>query len=282
MKITTEVVKKNYFLLLEILKTPEAIFLQQQKDALFQLNNNVFIDFVQNIHCVIRNGHVLLNKCYGDAFITENSQLDQYLYNFINLNGTGDESVSSDGNDRIEFVFKKGSEVQFKTPYPHEDNGSKVLITASELRNRSIMSFSFENTFIYFKVNKKGSRYTFVSEYKGKFKFIEIKIPLGCKTYAAKAKVSSGEFSFDQKNGVVYWRFKEKKFEKETIEIDAKWLDDEEPESKALQISFKIDQENLPIELISCRNQSNKKQAFWTRRMTQSLRYEIQNIENDL
>ncbi|KAM0680102.1 hypothetical protein GINT2_001795 [Glugoides intestinalis] len=282
MKITSDTVKKNYFLLLEILKTPETTFLLQEKEALFQLKNNIFVDFVQNVHCVIRNGNVLLNKCYGDVFISEHSQLDQYLYNFIKFKGASDESVSLDGNDQIEFVFKKEKEVQFKTPYPHEDAGNRVLITAEDLGNRSIMSFSFENTFIYFRLNKKGNKYSFVSEYKGKFKLIEIKIPLGCKAYSANANISSGEFSFDQKNGDAYWRFKEKKFEKETIELDAKWLDEEEPESKGLQISFKIEQENLPIQLISCRNQINNKQAFWSRSMTQSLRYEIQNIENDI
>lgn len=304
-EISVESVKMNYFLILDLIKTPETVYLFQKTKV---FTGDVFINIVQRVQCVIKSGKVLMNQSYGDVFLAEPSQIEQYLYKIskqdkksgsiaglknnrlINPNQERKKEVSSELNnvksetetqsdEQIVLKFEKRENIAFKTPYPFSIKENMVEITANSLQNRNILSFGHKNETVYFKMTRTGDIYVFESNYPGKYKFIEFKIPLGPGAYRAEIKSTSGSQTFDRKTGEVSWRFTDKVFEKEKIKIKVESLEEEtlkgnciKEKKMPVRVDFKIEDSDSLVKLVGC---SSKNLNLWMRSIIQCLNYEI-------
>lgn len=276
-KITAESVRSNYFALLELLKTPEIAFGAIHGGAKVfnenaRISNSVFVDIVQNIHCVQSvGGGVLRSRTYGEVFLDRTP-------------------VSS-----LKMVLHVPDGVEFKTPYPFEQQragnspGSVVVVSGRSIENRNVLSFQIGSSPIsYFKLEAGGSESrrggresvhtcTFTSEYKGRFKLVEFRIPVGGRAYKTEVRASGGEHEFDMKTGTVHWRFKDCLFGRESIKIAVLELDEEVadgPGTGSISVDFKLeDTEDSPVRLVSCTNALEPGQKFWMRCTTQSQSY---------
>ncbi|ELA41354.1 uncharacterized protein VICG_01595 [Vittaforma corneae ATCC 50505] len=281
--VTAATVKNSYFVLLELLRTPEIVFRPAPNgvagfnestlvDSSMFAASNVLVNMVQSIHSV-RNmrDDVLHSRSYGEVFLDH-------------------VPVSS-----LKAVFQMPDNVQFKTPYPfeqHKIHGSSdnvVVISGKNVENRNILSFQVRNSALYFRLengrseHENGVRtYTFVSEYKGKFKFVEFRIPVGKRAYRAEAKASAGECNFDMKTGTVHWRLRDCLFGRESIRIAVCSLDEEVASGQkrsSISVDFRLeDAEDSPVRLVSCANIHRPSQKFWMRCTTQSQDYRFSGV----
>ncbi|ELA40728.1 uncharacterized protein VICG_02234, partial [Vittaforma corneae ATCC 50505] len=121
-----------------------------------------------------------------------------------------------------------------------------------------------------------------VSEYRGKFKFVEFRIPVGRRAYRAEAKASAGECDFDMKTGTVHWRFRDCLFGRESIRIAVCSLDEEmasEQKRSSISVDFRLeDADDSPVRLVSCANILRPSQKFWMRCTTQSQDYRFAGV----
>lgn len=251
-KITTETVKNNYFLLLDLLKSPETVILPSfHKPRIF--NENVFINIVQSINYVQNSeNQVIKSKIFGEVFLDH----------------------SDVRSLKVSLQLQPGT--SFKTPYPFVEDGSSVIISGKALENRNILSFQRRDQPVHIKMEKSGNAYTFRSEEKTKFKFLEFKIPVGMNTYRVDVKISSGEYNFDMSTGMIYWRFNDAFFDKEEIKINLYSLSDE-ISTDAIVANFKVeDSGNCPVKIDGCVNNLQPSQKFWARSTIQCQSYVFQ------
>lgn len=255
-EITTEAIKESYFMLLDLLKTPELII--NHKNTLFKttaLFPGNIINLVQKISFIEDiNGNIISNKTYGEIF----------------LNQIGQSEL------KLEFLVPEN--VNFKTPYPFNFEAKILTIFCKNLENKSLVSFNIKkNALVYFKLTKEGNGYTFNSEYKKMYKNIEFIIPVGNKVYRCDIKSSSGTYKFDLKTGSVHWRFNDYIFDKESIIITTFSIEDDilkEEIKEPILVNFELNEtEKLPIELKSCTNLDERTESFWMKCITKGEDY---------
>lgn len=248
--LTSKTVKRHYFLLLDMLQGTE-IGYKAHPDSI-TIKESVFIDIVQNINCITSGDTTLVNSSQGEIF----------------LDHTGIES--------LEVTLEKRDIVATKSTHKIQQEGNLIKIHCVNLENANLLSFYQKNIdMIYFKMKRTGNTVTVESEYKGVFKFIEIAIPVGMHTFKVDPNTSKGKCEFDIKSGILYWRFKESNFQKETVKFNISTLD-EDVEERPVTVNFRIENSNnCALKLVNTINPSCPGQQFWVRNTTQSGYYEL-------
>lgn len=258
-------VKENYFILLDILKSPEFIF----DGGIFNINENIFTNsdiFINTVEVVNR-----INNSITDNSITDNSITDNSITNNSITNNSIDkifgEIFINNLPECINFLSNIKEGTKYKSPYPLFINGNSLSIKIQNPLNRNILSFYY-NIFPYFSFYKSGEKFTFKSSYFGKFKFIEFKIPVNKNVYA---EITRGEHKYSLEEGIIYWKFKNTEFKEESIKI----IGENNKISRNIRVEFRIEEGETAVKIIGCSNGKNTSQKFWLRQTIQSGDYEF-------
>ena len=243
-------IQKHYFLLLELLQTPVINF---KSNSIGEQNKDTtYIDIVQNIHFLSEGENVIVNKMHGEVFVDTNCI------------------------GPLDIQIEKKRPMKAKSVHMIEETESQLKIRCENIESQSLFSFYHRNLNVrYFKMVRSRDFVTLESEYKGLFKHIEIIVPVGILTYKVEMRASNGKCDFDIKKGLVYWRFRDCIFKKETIKFSISALE-MQTNNLPVTINFRIeDSECCSFKLTNVINREYPTQQFWVRNTTQSGIYEL-------
>lgn len=247
-EINIENVTGNYFMLLDILQTPDFI----SKPSKFVLKEHVFVDIVENIHCTVIGDCVVSNSSHGEVFLDQNPS------------GT------------VAVTLEKSEPLMLKSIYRLTESENKATLSCVDPESRSLLSFfRRESPVVYFRMKRTVNLITFESEYLGEYRFIEFIIPVGMNAYQVDSSVSGGECEFNLKTGKVHWRFKDTQFKKATVKLNVSSIE-EESITEPITVNFRIENsENCALQLTKAENAGFPEQKFWVRSTIQSGHYEL-------
>lgn len=250
MRLNKKSIKKYYFIILELLQTSKIDFSAYTPCS--YVSDKILIDVVQNIHCIMAGERAISNTSHGEIF---SDRL---------------------GFDSLVITLEKSEHVVVKSIHRVQTDGNKLKVSCENPENRNLVSFYQKNaSVLYFKMKRLDNLITIESEYKGIFKYIEFVIPVGIHTYKIMPQMSNGKCDFDIKTGILYWRFKDVAFHKETVKFNISTLEANE-NIIPITVNFRIEDSNACVlKLISTVNKSCPSQQFWMRSITQNGYYEL-------
>lgn len=243
-------VQKHYFWLLEHLCLPNLDLKPEFQNK--QPTDNLYVDIVQNIHCMSQGETILINKIHGEAFL--------------------DNSYS----DSLNILIHKKKPIVVKSTHKIEENREEIKIRCENIETPNLFSFYQKDLYLkYFKMKRNKNLITLESEYKGTFKYLEIIVPVGNLAYRAETQASGGKCEFDIKKSLIYWRFRDTVFKKETLKFNISALEMQENENPII-INFRIENADCcAFRLESVVNKSMPSQKIWVRNITQNGIYEL-------
>lgn len=246
--LNAQSIKDNYFIILKHIHDYDLAIPNRLASSALPVNiigtENVYIDVIQEIHTLIASdGSIIKNDIHGKI-------------------------LHSDSNFKMEV---ESSSCRFKNDHKKKDNLFEIICDKKDPIPYYCNSFNQA----IFKMHKVGGVYTFESNFKEKFEFVEFIIPVGKNTYSVDAKSSTGNPEFDMKNGCVKWRFQNKHFTKETIKISKRSLEEEDVYDSII-VNFLAEPTTAhDMTVKKCNHLEKHDKKYWVKYILKSGYYEI-------
>lgn len=298
-EITEKNIKRHYFSLIELIKSPEMIW---NKGTSNKNKGDIFVDIIQTILPSDKNnkntvyGSILLNRCppsFKITFKKDPSVSFRSTYPFKESNDntlilTGNSNCnnkcSNKFNNKCNGCSNCCNSISSSNTNSNTNlNGSVNINLNTKIINQVInqnvcsnhlLDFNYSNSVIYFTVNRTGNKITIQGnpnqnfKYQ-KFKFILFKIPVGKDVYKVERTVSGGDCKFSLEEGLVYWKFEDCVFKKEHLKMDLLKLQDfpRDETREKIKVDFQIENDDsLPLKILNCVGLNEEK--FWMKTTT--------------
>jgi len=280
-ELTQASVRSHYFVLLEVLKSPEFIPRRTLPGG------SVFIDVVLSVSSLSSNGILIRNKTYGEVFMdsmVSSLCMEVELKGGVRYktpymvcdSGLGGGYISGCNSSSCNSSSSSSSNGGSDDPTTNSLSNRHITIDVDEPQNRNILSFTTAETPLYFTLNSTNDLYTFKSAHPGRFKVIEFRIPVGPQAYDVECRATRGAHRFSLEEGAVYWRFTDTEFVQESIKLAVRSISEEVREAREnVRVQFKTEEGETPVRVVGCSNRRQGKQKFWMRTTIQSKDYEF-------